>query len=149
MNPEDVKREFDDAQKHANELKSKFAKATATLGQVSLVLETTKPYWVQLAVESANHIGSEPILCSGVASIHQMKKALADFEIHAPFPVDKIYNIALSASAFGSNTAATGSLIALHDTSQFDVRCSLRRCENSLGGCRWRDRVGWRRHVGS
>ena len=122
MNPEDVKREFDEAQKHASELKSQFAKAAATFGQVSLVLETTRPYWVQLAAEGANHIGSESILCSGVASVHQMKNALADFKTHAPFPVDKIYNIALSASAFGSNTAATGSLITLHDTSQFDVR---------------------------
>jgi Predicted pPIWI-associating nuclease len=122
MNPEDVKREFDEAQKYANELKSKFAKATATLGQVSLVLETTKPYWVQLAAESADHIGSQPILCSGVASIHQMKNALMDFEAHAIFPTDKIYNIALSASTFGSNTAATGSLIALNDSTKFDAR---------------------------
>jgi hypothetical protein len=121
MNPEDVKREFDEAQKHSEDLKSKFAKATKALGQVSSVIETTKPYWVQLAVESNNHVGSEVILNSGVQSIHQIKDALVDFETHAPFPIDKIYNIALSASSFGSNTAATGSLITLYDSTKFDA----------------------------
>ena len=122
MNPEEIKHEFDEAQKHAESLQNKFAKATKALGLVSSVIETTKPYWVQLAVEGNNHIGSEVILNSGVASIHQIKNALVDFDAYAPFPLQQVNTIALSASAFGSNTAATGSLIALHDTSQFDVQ---------------------------
>jgi hypothetical protein len=122
MNPEDVKREFEEAQKHAENLQNKFAEATQMLGQVSLVIETTKPYWVQLAVESGNHVRSDMILNSGVQSIHQIKNALVDFETHAPFPIGKIYNISLSASAFGSNTAATGSLIVLDDSTKFDAR---------------------------
>jgi hypothetical protein len=122
MNPDDIKHEFDEAQKHAENLQNKFAKATKSLGQVSSVIETTKPYWVQLAVEGNNHIGSEVILNSGVESIHQIKNALVELDAYAPFPLQNVNTIALSASAFGSNTAATGSLFVLHDTSQFDVQ---------------------------
>lgn len=121
MNSDEIRRAFEEAEKTVTELQSQYAQAAQSLGQVSSVLYTTKPYWVQLAAQSGGNATILPILESGKATVAEISHSLASVQPHQRPPVATLQSVSLSASFFGSNTAATSSLLPLNGNTQFRV----------------------------
>jgi hypothetical protein len=121
MNPDEVTRTFEEAQKIVAHLQSGYAQAAQSLGQVASVLYATKPYWVQLAGESGSNATILPILESGRATIAEISHSLATIKPEQQAPLNQLQSVSLTASFFGSNTAATSSLVPLNGNTEFRV----------------------------
>lgn len=121
MSPDEIRHSFEEAEKTVNHLQNQFAQGAQFLGQVSAVLYTTKPYWIQLAAQSGSNATVIPILESGKATITEINHALVSIEPQQLPPLGTLQSVSLSASFFGSNTAATSSLVPLNGNTEFRV----------------------------
>ena len=121
MSPDEIKNAFDETQKTVNHLQDQFTQAAQWLGQVSSVLYTTKPYWIQLAAESGSNANVLPILESGRAAVAEINHTLASIAPQKSPSFGTLQSVFLSASFFGSNTAATSSLVPLNGNTEFRV----------------------------
>ena len=122
MDPNEMLRAFERAQQQVSKLQNDSAKYTQTLGYIASVFETTKPYWVQLAAESGSNTSVIPVLESGKATITEMTTALNLIQGQYTPPISTAQTVSLSASFFGSNTAATSSLVPIVESKQFSVK---------------------------
>lgn len=55
MNPDEIKKQFDETSALADALQAKYANVTQMLGRLSSVFSATQPYWTQLAKESGSN----------------------------------------------------------------------------------------------
>ena len=122
MNPDEMGDAFEEAQRQLAALQSQSAQFNQAIGFISSVIQTTKPYWVQLAAESGNNAVAMPILESGRATVNVITTALSTIQDQYTPPIAAAHTASLSASFFGSNTAATSSFIPLNGHTQFSVQ---------------------------
>ncbi len=121
MNPDDVKKEFDEAAALADSMQAKYANAAQMLGRLSSVISTTQPYWTQLAKEGGNNPGAISAIQSGIANVAAIKGGLYAVDVSNTCPTGELTSLCLSASFFGTDTAATSSLLPLAAPGQFKV----------------------------
>lgn len=120
MTPGDFQIAFDEAQKKAIDLQKYFSEAAQSAGQISSVLLTTKPYWTQLAQQADSDPNVGPALMSGIAMVREIGNSLPYVDTPDE-PYSTMKSVALSASTFASNTAATSSLLTLKVNNGFQV----------------------------
>lgn len=121
MSPDEIRRAFEEAENTAAHLQDQYAQAARSLGQVSSVLQTTKSYWIDLAAQNGSNAVVLPILESGKATVTQISQSLASIPPERQPPLNTLLSVSLSASFFGSNTAATSSLLPINGNTQFRV----------------------------
>src|SRR5258705_7600927 len=121
MNPDEIRRAFEEAENNVRHLQNQYVQAAQALGQMSSVLYSTKPYWLQLAAQSGSNATVLPILESGKATVTQVTHSLASIQPERQPPLDTLHSISLTVSFFGSHTAATSSLLPLNGNTQFRV----------------------------
>jgi hypothetical protein len=122
MEANEMQSAFERAQRQLAHIHNESAQFTQTLGYIISVFETTKPYWVQLAAESGSNATVIPILESGKATVTEMATVLDMMEKHYTPPISTAQTLSLSASFFGSNTAATSSLVHISENTRFSVQ---------------------------
>jgi hypothetical protein len=108
MNPEDVQRQFDEAEARARNLQGQYIQGAQLLGQIGSVLRSTKPYWVNLASQNSDF--AFPVVESGNGVVSELNRSLEKIGITHALPIGNLRSIAASAASFGSNTVATFSL---------------------------------------
>ncbi|HOI37555.1 MAG TPA: hypothetical protein PLF11_09250 [Bacillota bacterium] len=121
MNPDGIKKEFDDAAALADSMQAKYANAVQMLGRLSSVISTTQPYWTQLAIKGGNDPAAISAIQSGVANVAAIKGGLYAVDASNTCPTGELTSLCLSASSFGTDTAAISSLLPLAPPCQFKV----------------------------
>jgi hypothetical protein len=120
MDPKDMSAAFEHAQQEILNLRAHSTQFNQALGFISSVIETTKPYWVQLAAESQS-AETQQMVGSGIATITSIGNALGSIRQAYTPPVAEAQAVLITANFFGSNTAATSSLMQIADTTQFNA----------------------------
>jgi hypothetical protein len=107
MNSDDILRQFEEAEARARSLKEQYAQCAQYFGQIESVLNSTKPYWVNVALQPNDT--AVPVITSGSGYLTQLNQSLERVETSFPSPITDLRSIAVSSVTFGSHTIATSS----------------------------------------
>lgn len=109
MSPDDVRKEFEAAEAFARALQFKYAQCAQHVGQVGAVLNSTKPFWMNLATQQFR-TDVISMLESGCAVVGELNRSLQTMTNDFEAPVSIAQSTAISALSFGSNTVTASFL---------------------------------------